>query len=121
MAHQKMMLYPMLLLSLYLVISRRDIREFGAPLLGGFVTMPIVIAVFFAYWLFVRHEILVVDIVIYIASIVGAVLLARRWRTKPFVQRNWPLWIVLTVIAVVATGFLTYHSPDWIVFADLGE
>ena len=46
MAHQKMMLYPMLLLSLYLVISRRDIREFGAPLLGGFVTMPIVIAVF---------------------------------------------------------------------------
>ena len=30
MAHMKMVLYPMFLLSLYLVISRRDIHEFGA-------------------------------------------------------------------------------------------
>lgn len=35
MAHTKMVFYPSLLLSLYLVVSRRDIREIGAPVLGG--------------------------------------------------------------------------------------
>ena len=120
MAHMKMIFYPMLLLSLYLVISRRNIRETGAPLLAGLAVMPLVIAVFFAYWVFVRHELLPLDIVIYVASIISAVLLAKRWRTKPFVQRNWPLWIVVAIIGIVVIGILTYHAPDWIVFADMG-
>ena len=110
----------MLLLSLYLVISRRDIREIGAPILAGLAVMPLVIVVFFAYWVFVQHELLPLDIVIYVASIIGAVLLAKRWRTKPLVQRNWPLWIVVAIIGMVVIGILTYHAPDWIVFADMG-
>ena len=120
MAHMKMVFYPMLLLSLYLVISRRDIREIGAPILGGLAVMPMIIVAFFAYWVFVRHELMALDIVIYVASVIGAVLLARRWRTCKFVRNNWPLWIVLIVLIIVLTGFLTYHSPDWIIFADLG-
>ena len=120
MAHMKMIFYPMLLLSLYLVISRRDIREIGAPILAGLAVMPLVIVVFFAYWVFVQHELLPLDIVIYVASIIGAVLLAKRWRTKPLVQRNWPLWIVVAIIGMVVIGILTYHAPDWIVFADMG-
>ena len=120
MAHMKMIFYPMLLLSLYLVISRRDIKEFGAPILGGLAVMPMVIAAFFAYWVFVRHELMALDIVIYVASIVGAVLLARRWRGCRFVRNLWPLWIVVAVAGVILTGFLTYHGPDWIIFADLG-
>lgn len=120
MAHMKMIFYPMLLLSLYLVISRRDIKEFGAPILGGLAVMPMVIAVFFAYWIFVRHELMALDIVIYIASVVGAVLLAKRWRECSFVREKWPLWIVVAILVIIATGYLTYHSPDWIIFADLG-
>ena len=58
MAHMKMVFYPMLLLSIYLVISRRDIREAGAPLLGGLIVEPLIIAAFFSYWVFVRHELL---------------------------------------------------------------
>ena len=50
MAHMKMVIYPMLLLSLYLVISRRDIREFGAPILGGLAVLPCIVATFFSYW-----------------------------------------------------------------------
>ena len=61
MAHMKMIFYPMLLLSLYLVISRHDIKEIGAPILGGIAVMPVVIAVFFAYWVFVRHELMALD------------------------------------------------------------
>ena len=120
MAHMKMVFYPMLLLSLYLAISRNDIREIGAPVLASLAVMPAIVAVFFAYWVFVRHELMALDIVIYIASVVGAVLLARRWRKSDFVRKNWPLWIVLILIVVFLTGFLTYHSPDWIIFADLG-
>ena len=120
MAHMKMVFYPMLLLSLYLVVSRRDIREWGAPILAGLAVMPLIVAVFFSYWVFVRHELMALDIVIYIAAVVGAVLLARRWRESRFVRKWWPLWMAVTLIVAVLTGYLTYHAPDWIIFANLG-
>ena len=119
MAHMKMVFYPMLLLSIYLCVTRRDIREFGAPILGGLAVMPVVIAAFFAYWVFVRHELLPLDIVIYVTSMVGAVHLAKKWRTNPDVRRLWLLWIVVAVIVIVLTGYLTYHAPDWLIFASI--
>ncbi len=120
MAHMKMVFYPMLLLSLYLVITRRDIRQFGAPILGGIAVMPIIVAAFFAYWIFVRHELMFLDIIIYVAEMIGAVHLAKRWSKNRFVQDNWPLWIVLAVLMIFIIGYLTYNAPDWIIFRDLG-
>ena len=119
MAHMKMIFYPVLLLAIYLCVSRRDIREFGAPILGGLAMMPMVVAAFFAYWVFVRHELLPLDIVIYAASMIGAVHLAKKWRTNRIVRRLWPLWIVAAVIVIVLAGYLTYHSPDWLIFASI--
>ena len=120
MAHMKMIVYPMALLSLYLVISRKDIREIGAPILAGLAVIPLIVAAFFSYWVFVRHELMALDIVIYVAAVVGAILLARRWRTSRFVRKCWPLWTVLFLIAVILIGYLTYNAPKWIIFADLG-
>ena len=120
MAHMKMILYPMALLSLYLIITRKDIREIGAPILAGLAVMPMIVAAFFSYWVFVRHELMALDIVIYVAAVVGAILLARRWRASSFVRNFWPFWTVLFLIAVILTGYLTYHAPEWIIFADLG-
>ena len=120
MAHMKMVFYPMALLSLYMVISRKDIKEIGAPILAGLAVMPLIIAAFFAYWVFVRHELMALDIVIYVASVIGAVLLARRWRNCDFVRNYWPLWIILLLVVAFLTGYLTYNAPEWIVFADLG-
>lgn len=119
MAHMKMNFYPMLLLSLYLCVSRRDIREVGAPILGGLAVMPMVIAAFFSYWVFVRHELLPLDVVIYIASMVGAVHLAEKWRKNLTVRKLWPLWIAFAVIVIILSGYLTYHSPDWLIFASI--
>ena len=48
MAHMKMVFYPMLLLSFFFILSRRDIRELGAPILGGLAVMPLIVAAFFA-------------------------------------------------------------------------
>ena len=120
MAHMKMVFYPMLLLSLYLVITRRDIHQFGAPILGGIAVMPIIVAAFFAYWIFVRHELMFLDIIIYVAEMIGAVHLAKRWSKNRLVQDNWPLWIVLAVLMIFIIGYLTYNAPDWIIFRDLG-
>ena len=92
----------------------------GAPVLGGLAVMPLIVLAFFSYWVFVRHELMMLDIVIYIACMIGAIHLAKRWRTSPFVQNNWRLWIVLILCSIVVIGVLTYHSPDWIIFADLG-
>ncbi|MBO4339829.1 MAG: hypothetical protein J5835_00165 [Bacteroidales bacterium] len=120
MAHMKMIFYPTLLLAIYLSISRRDIKEAGAPILGGLAVMPLVVAAFFAYWVFVRHEIMALDIIIYVAAMVGAVLLARCWRKNSFVRNWWPLWTIITIAVIIITGILTYHSPDWLIFANLG-
>ena len=110
----------MALLSLYLIISRKDIRELGAPILAGLAVIPMIVAAFFSYWLFVHHELMVLDMVIYVAAVVGAILLARRLRASRFVRNGWPLWTVLFLLAVILTGYLTYHAPDWIIFADMG-
>ena len=119
-AHMKMVFYPMLLLSIYLVISRRDIREAGAPILGGLAVMPLIILSFFAYWIFVRHEVMFVDVVIYILAMVGAVQWANRWGRSSIIREWWPLWLILSAVFMVLAGYLTYHSPDCILFADLG-
>ena len=120
MAHMKMVFYPMLLLGIYLAISRRDIREFGAPVLGGLAVMPLIVIVIFSYWIFVRHELMFMDIIFYISAMVGAIHLAKRWSHSFFVRNRWPMWIVVAVLFMVAAGYLTYSAPDWIVFADLG-
>ena len=119
-AHMKMVFYPMLLLSIYLVVSRRDIREVGAPILGGLAVMPLIILAFFAYWIFVRHELMFLDIIIYILAMIGAIQWAKRWRSNRIVRACWPLWLLLSGVFMVLAGYLTYHSPDFIVFADLG-
>ena len=102
MAHMKMIFYPMLLLGIYLAVTRRDILRIGAPILGALAVMPMVVACFFAYWIFVRHELMAVDAVIYVAAMFGAVLLARKWRNSPFVREKWMLWIVLAVVGGLA-------------------
>lgn len=115
-----MVFYPMLLLGIYLCLRHGDIKEIGAPLLGGLAVMPMIVAAFFAYWVFVRHELMWLDIIIYIAAMVGAVQLAKRWRNSRFIRNRWPLWLVVIVFIMVLTGFLTYHAPDWLIFANLG-
>ena len=120
MAHMKMVFYPMLLLGIYLAVSRRDIREIGAPVLASLAVMPLIILVFFSYWIFVRHELMALDMVIYISAMVLAIQLAKRWRVKPFIRNKWVLWIVVAILTILATGFLTYNAPDWIIFEDMG-
>ena len=110
----------MLLLGIYLAVSRRDIREIGAPVLASLAVMPLIILVFFSYWIFVRHELMALDMIIYISAMVLAIQLAKRWRVKPFVRNNWGLWIVVAILTILATGFLTYNAPDWIIFEDMG-
>ena len=120
MAHMKMVFYPMLLLSIYLAVTRRDVRQIGAPILAGLAVMPMIVAAFFAYWVFVRHEIMFLDIIIYIAAMVGAVLLAKRWSASATVRKHWLLWTALAVFCVFVIGFLTYNAPDWLIFRNLG-
>ena len=118
MAHMKMNFSPMLLLALSLMISRRDIREFGAPILAGLAVMPLVVAVFYSYGMSARHETLPLDIVIYTASVILSVQWARRWRKNETIRRLWPLWIAVAVLTIILTGILTYHYPDWQIFRD---
>jgi hypothetical protein len=89
-----------------------------APILAGLAVMPVVVLVFYSYWIFVRHEILPLDIVIYTASVVLSVFWALRWRKNETVRKLWPLWIAVAVLTIILTGVMTYHYPDWQIFLD---
>ena len=97
----------MLLLGIYLSLRHRD-----------FMVMPLIVGCFFAYWIFVRHELMLLDIVIYVASMVVAVQLTRRWRLIPAIRKLWPLWHVVIMFIMVLTGYLTYNAPDWLIFSN---
>ena len=60
------------------------------------------------------------DIIIYISAMAGAVLLARHWGKCSSVRKLWSVWIVLIIVIIILTGVLTYHSPNWLIFANLG-
>ena len=102
-----MVFYPMLLLGIYLSLRHRDFR-----------VMPLIVGCFFAYWIFVRHELMLLDIVIYVAAMVVAVQLTRRWRLIPAIRKLWPLWLVDIIFIMVLTGYLTYNAPDWLIFSN---
>ncbi len=79
------------------------------------VIATILLIIFGASMHFVRHELMFM-----VAAMIAAILLAKKWRGSRFVRDRCPLWMVVAVVVIVLTGFLTYHAPDWIVFADPG-
>ncbi len=46
--------------------------------------------------------------------------MTRHLRHSRIVREWWPLWAVLAVLVPLLAGYLTYHAPDWLIFADLG-
>lgn len=114
--HMKMLLYPLLLESIYLICRHRDWRAIAGPVLIAVPAMAVQVALFFSYFVFVGHEISIIDVLEYIVVLAGAIWVGARWSAKPHVRAMAPLAVALIPALAWALGYLTYTYPDWVLF-----
>lgn len=114
--HMKMVFYPMFLLSLYFCISRKDIRQFGGPILASVIAIPAQIALFYCYWPFTHHSVLILDIILYTAVMVAATVYGEKWSRSESVRKHYGIWIAVAVAMIVLLAYLTYNPLDMIFF-----
>lgn len=119
--HMKMVFYPMLLCGIWCSIREKSIQPFGGYILSGIACIPFAIALFYGYFVFVKHTILALDIICYIVEIFCGVILGKYLSQKAAIRRISPWMVVLAVVVLVVLAVLTYHNPDWHIFRYVGE
>jgi len=110
--HMKMYFYPLLLCSIYMCATRKDIKAIAGMNLASFAAIPTSIALFYAYWIFTRHSLLIVDVITYVVVMVAAVYCGNKWTFNAKVQKNWVWIVVATVALALIIAFLAYHPYD---------
>ena len=103
--HMKMVFYPLLLLAIVAGLRQRNPGAFSALVWTGVVAIPVQLILFYVYWPFTRHSILIVDIIAYVVMLTAAVVLGNRWRDQLLFRRSWK-WAA--VAAVLVCGLMTW-------------
>lgn len=114
--HMKMLFYPLFLTGIYLCIRNKSFKSIGGMVAVSLLAIPVQIALFYVYWPFVRHSILIVDIILYVVVMAVAVWVGNRWTLSEKFHRHWTLWWGVAVLMALLMGFLSYHAPDNILF-----
>lgn len=115
--HMKMVVWPMLLLSVYLCIKSRSIKASGGPILAALIAVPVQIGLFYIYWPFVHKAVLICDIILYTAVMVLATVYGIKWSGNTKIKETWPIWLLVGGAMIIALGYLTYHPFDMFLFA----
>ena len=82
------------------------------------MAMLMQLGAFVVYQSFTETSVLILDIVIYTATLVFCILLAFDFANKTWTQKMLPLWILLAVVITAAIIYLTYCPGTGYVFMD---
>ena len=116
--HMKMIWYPFLAAGIILSLRTRNRGYFASFVVCGIIAMLIQLGAFSIYQSLSGISILVLDIIIYMASMFFCALLAFDLSQKEWCQRLLPLWVALAVIITVGIIWLTYYPGKGYVFLD---
>ena len=114
--HMKMIFYPMLLAAIYMCLSNHGIEYFGGMILASIIAIPVMLALFYCYFPFTHHSVLIADIILYVGVMSAAVYFGAKWSFNPWIQKNWILFIGLALGVSGGLSYLTYHAPDNFMF-----
>ena len=114
--HMKMIFYPMLLFALYRCLECRNAEKLSAPVLVGILAIPVQIGLFFVYYPFTHHSVLIVDIIAYALVMAASLQLSVRWEKCRTLGRAWPLFAAIAVAEALLMAYLTYHPMDNFLF-----
>ena len=82
------------------------------------MAMLMQLGAFSTYQSFTGISVLILDIIIYTATMVFCILLAFDFANKKWTQKMLPLWTLLAVIITASIVYLTYRPADGYVFLD---
>lgn len=116
--HMKMIWYPFLAAGIILSFRKKNRGYFAAFIVCSVIAMLMQLGAFSIYQSFTEESVLILDIVIYISSMVFCILMAFDFATRKWTQQFLPLWIVLAVIITASIVYLTYCPGDGYVFLD---
>lgn len=114
--HMKMVVWPLLLASTYLCVRKKSIKHFGGLVLTSLLSIPAQIGLFYIYWPFTHHSVLIFDIILYTGVMIAATILGVKWSENKNIQKTWGLWVAVAAVEIVVLGYLTYYPLDMIFF-----
>lgn len=114
--HMKMVFMPQILAALYLCLRTRSISALAGPILAGALAIPLQLALFYIYWPFVGHSILIVDVIAYLVVMIIFIPVGVKLSRNEKVTAAWPYILVLGVAIVAAMAYLTYNPGDNVLF-----
>ena len=116
--HMKMMWFPLLAVGIIFSFKTGNRGYFASFVVCAVMAMLMNLGAFSTYQSFLGRTILIVDILIYVSSMLVGALLACELSQKKWVQKLLPLWVALAVVITVGIIWLTYYPGKGYVFLD---
>ena len=116
--HMKMMWYPFLAVGIIFSFRTGNRGYFASFVVCAVMAMLMNLGAFCLYQSYLGKSILIVDIVIYISTMLCGALLACELSQKKWAQKMLPLWVVLAVMITAGIIWLTYYPGKGYVFLD---
>ena len=116
--HMKMMWYPLLVVGIIFSFKTGNRGYFASFVVCAVIAMLMNLGAFCLYQSFLGKTILIVDIMIYVSSMLCGALLACELSQKKWAQKLLPLWVALAVMITAGIIWLTYYPGKGYVFLD---
>lgn len=116
--HMKMMWYPFLVVGIIFSFKTGNRGYFASFVVCAVMAMLMNLGAFSVYQSFLERTILIVDIMIYVSTMLCGALLACELSQKKWAQKWLPLWAALAVIITAGIIWLTYYPGKGYVFLD---
>ncbi len=116
--HMKMIWYPFLTAGIILSFKKKNKGYLAAFVVSSVMAMLLQLGAFVVYQSFTETSVLILDIVIYTATLVFCILLAFDFANKTWTQKMLPLWILLAAVITACIVYLTYCPGTGYVFMD---
>ena len=117
-AHMKMMWYPLLAVGIIFSFKTGNRGYFAAFVVSAVMAMLMNLGAFSIYQSFSGTSVLMLDIMIYMSSMLTGALLAFELSQKKWAQKALPLWVALAVVITAGIIWLTYNPGNGYVFMD---
>ena len=116
--HMKMIWYPFLVTGIFLTTKYKNRGYYGTFVLCGLGTMMIQLGAFAFYQSFVGTSMLLIDICIYICSMLFGSLDAFAIEKDEFFSKTWIVWIIISLIITSVIIYLTFNPGYGYIFLD---
>ena len=116
--HMKMIWYPFLAVGIIFSRKTGNRGYFASFVVCSVMAMLMNLGAFSIYQSFSGTSVLMLDIMIYMSSMLTGALLACELSQKKWAQKALPLWVALAVVITAGIIWLTYNPGNGYVFMD---